>query len=123
MGGPARILLVVDDIPAMGHALQRSLSKSFDKIVLAESAEQAELLLASEQSRPTHLLCDDNLGLDSPRGVELVGRWRRAHSGIESAALITGNDEVEPSPGRGIDRVFRKPLDISELREFFASRR
>lgn len=123
MGGPARVLLVVDDIPAMGRALQRSLSKSFDKIVLAESAEQAERLLTSEENRPTHLLCDDNLGLDSPRGVELVGAWRRAHPGIQSAALITGNDDVEPPPGRGIDRVFRKPLDISELREFFASRR
>lgn len=119
MGGNERILMVVDDIPAMGRAIQRGLQKVFDRVVVAENAEQAELLLANPEAPPTHVLCDDNLGLGLPRGMDLLAKWRRQHPGIQQAAILTGNDDSEAPAGQEIDRVFRKPIEMAELRKFF----
>lgn len=119
MGGNERILMVVDDIPAMGRAVQRGLQRVFDRVVIAESAEQAERLLAEPETRATHVLCDDNLGLGSPKGMQLLAKWRQQHPSIRLAAILTGSDDSEASPDDGIDRVFRKPIEMAELRKFF----
>jgi len=123
MGGSERILLVVDDIPAMGRAVQRGLQRVFDRVLVAENVDQAEKLLADPATRPTHVLCDDNLGLGSPKGMTLLVKWRLQHPGIELAAILTGSEDGEASPELGIDRIFRKPIEMAELRKFFTQPR
>lgn len=119
MGGNERILMVVDDVPAMGRAVQRGLQRVFDRVLIAENAEQAEKFLADPETRPTHVLCDDNLGLGCPKGMTLLIKWRQQHPCIKRAAILTGNEDSDDPPDSGIDRVFRKPIEMAELRKFF----
>lgn len=116
-----RVLLIVDDCEEIGRGLRRFLKHHFDAVHVATSPEQAEHYLEQPDTSPTHLLCDYYLGDDLPGGIELVRRWRERHDSIVSAALFSGSELADLPTGNGVDRVFRKPLDIEGLERFFAA--
>ena len=113
-------LLIVDDEPRICKHLARLLEKSFYSVHTAVSQSEAELILGEE--RVTHLICDYNLGDDSPSGTELISEWRGRFPSIDLAVLFTASAEFQIKMLPGIDRVFFKPRDIPELIAMFSGR-
>jgi len=115
-----RVLLIVDDCEEICRGLRRCLKHHFDEIHTALTPEQAETCLALPEHAPTHLLCDYYLGERYPGGSELVRTWRKRYPSIIAAAIFSGSELRELPAGDGVDRVFRKPLEIDAIEAFFA---
>ena len=113
-------LLVVDDEPRICKHLARLLERSFYSVHTATSQREAERILGEE--RVTHLICDYNLGDDSPSGAELISEWRGRFPSIGLAVLFTASAESQISILPGVDRVFFKPGDLPELIATFSVR-
>jgi ActR/RegA family two-component response regulator len=114
-----RILLIVDDIPAVARSLSRFFRRDFDQVLMAHTVEQAERLLGDSEAMPTHLVCDHYLGDDGQLGARLVPGWRRAHPHLRVAVLLTGSELGDLLVrDQGVDAVFRKPVDVDVLRKF-----
>ncbi|MBI5534692.1 MAG: hypothetical protein HY898_18345 [Deltaproteobacteria bacterium] len=113
-----RVLLIVDDIPEVARALKRFLTKSFDLVLVAHSAEEAERLLGDPGNPPTHLVCDHFLGKGKRLGAELIPEWRLRYAHLLVAVLLTGSEMAKLMSVAGIDKVFGKPLDPRELSQF-----
>lgn len=114
-----RVLLIVDDCPEIGRGLRRCLKRGFDTVHVATNASEAESLLDDSRRCPIYVLCDHYLGENSPGGVDLVGSWRRRFPNIVSAAVFSGSDLHDIPAAGGIDRIFRKPLDVDAIETFF----
>jgi DNA-binding response OmpR family regulator len=110
-----RILLIVDDIPEVARALRRFMTKSFDLVLVAHSAEEAESMLCDPDNPPTHLVCDHYLGKGMRVGADLIPQWRRTHAQLVAAVLLTGSEVENLTAIEGIDRIYGKPLDPREL--------
>jgi CheY-like chemotaxis protein len=108
-----KILMVVDDTPAIGRALSRVLNRYFDEVHILTSAAEATALLG--QKVVTHVICDHCLGEGDPLGLDLVPRWRREHPLIERAIILTGLDERTLIAGPEIDAVVSKLTGSEEL--------
>jgi CheY-like chemotaxis protein len=113
-------LLVVDDEPRICKHIARMLEKSFDSVHTATSQREAEQVLG--EARVTHLICDYNLGDDSPSGTELISEWRGRFPSIGLAVLFTASAESQISILPGVDKVFFKPTDIPEMIAMFSGR-
>ncbi len=113
-------LLVVDDEPRICKHIARLLEKSFDSVRTATSQSEAEQVLG--EARVTHLICDYNLGDDSPLGTELISEWRGRFPSIGLAVLFTASAGFHISTLPGVDRVFFKPGDIPEMIAMFSGR-
>lgn len=106
-------MLVVDDRPEILRALSRFLGRVITTVLVAGTAEEAEVLLAKHQ--PALLLCDYWLGPECPPGTVLIERWRASYPCIVRAGLMTGTKATAILPTPGVDRVFQKPLKMPEL--------
>lgn len=109
-------LLIVQRNPLAARSLRRYLRPYFCGVEIAVTREEAERFL-QEDSRFTHLLCGDDLGSSEPRGLELIVSWRRSHPRIKRAVLATAT-EVKWRIPVGVDAVFEKPAEPSQLLEF-----
>ena len=112
------ILLIVDDAEDMARTLRRCLAPRFEQTHTAASSREAEEVCAKAQPPVTHLVCDQTLGDDSLPGTSLVPRLRAVCSSLKVAALVTGLEPKAIPQVAGIDRVFRKPVDIGVLADF-----
>ena len=113
-------LLVVDDEPRICKHIARMLEKSFDSVHTATSQSEAEQVLGEE--RVTHLICDYNLGDDSPLGTELISEWRGRFPSIGLAVLFTASAVFQVKILPGVDKVFFKTRDIPEMIALFSGR-
>jgi DNA-binding NtrC family response regulator len=109
----SRVLLVVDDEPAIVSLLRRSLGYDFDRIHVAGRASDAESILA--EHTVTHLVCDLYLGNDEPLGDELIRRWKRRWPTIRYAALFTGSTYEKGLTYEKVDNIFMKPRGYDDL--------
>jgi DNA-binding NarL/FixJ family response regulator len=114
-----RVLLIVDDCEEISRGLRRCLKHDFDTVLTAATVADAERHLAAADA-PTHLLCDFFLGEGAPAGIDLVRRWRAAFPRIVVAAVFSGAELADMVPLAGVDRIFKKPLDIEAIEAFFA---
>jgi CheY-like chemotaxis protein len=108
-------LLIVQRNQLAARSLRRYLGPYFHDVSVASSREDAERLL-QENAQFTHLLCGDDLGTSEPRGCELIAAWRRAHPEICRAVLATATEMKKETPS-GVDAVFEKPAEPSQLLE------
>jgi len=113
-----RILLIVDDMPAICQTLCRYMRPAFDEVMVACTPGQAEDLLDDPKAPPTHLLIDQFLGADGTLGADLVEVWRRRYPHLRVAVVLTGDDSITVCSGCGVDLIVRKPPDIRALREY-----
>ncbi len=112
-----KTLLVVDDEAQVRRSLSRILSSMFDDILTAETAAEAEELL--DEHTITHLISDHMLKKNGkgPYGAELVPKWRREHSSICRALLITGSDIKMIHAPPEVDKVLSKSVSLEEILE------
>ncbi len=115
-----RTLLVVDDEPRICKLVARLLEKSFDSVHTATSQSEAERILGEE--RVTHLICDYNLGDNTPLGTELISEWRGRFPSIVLAVLFTASAAFQVKILPGVDKVFFKTRDIPEMIALFSER-
>ena len=113
-------LLVFDDDRLTLRSIARVIHGTFDEILTAQTAAQAEELLGSHQV--THLLCDRNLA-EQMRGEQFIAKWREQWPSIRYAALMSGEDASHLLDQPTIDMVFPKPFEPSEVREALAAAR
>lgn len=122
-GTRARVarILVVDDEPALGAALRRSL-RDYD-VVVTVSGQEALARLATDE-RFDFILCD--LMMPSMGGDELYLQIRRvAPEQAQRMIFITGGATTESARKFLEDvpnQVIYKPYDVTELREMIRKR-
>ena len=109
----SRVLLIVDDEPAIASLLRRSLGDDFDRIHVAARASDAESILAAHAV--THVVCDLYLGDDGPLGDELIRRWKHRWPTIRYAALFTGSTFEKNHSYEKVDNIFMKPRGYDDL--------
>jgi|GEM_PF-1975855 len=109
-------LLIVQRNPLAARSLRRYLRPYFRGVEVAVTRQEAEQFL-QEDSRFTHLLCGDDLGSSEPRGLDLIVSWRRSHPEIKRAVLATASEMKWGVPA-GVDAVFEKPAEPSQLLKF-----
>lgn len=128
-----RIILIVDDDPSIRKILTKKLRSRFDEILTASTAKEAARLLF--ENRITHLLCDCNLGPDSPASYKLIPAWRKAHPSISRAVIFSGSclsdkripDEVDSVVAKGeefeklLSALLSSPTDEPGVREVAVS--
>ena len=107
------ILLVFDDDRLNLRSIGRVLSGIFDRLLLAQTARQAEELLSTHPI--THLLCDRCVA-EHLNGEEFIRQWRQRWPSIQYAALMTGGEVGLPVEFSMVDAVFRKPFEPTKLR-------
>ncbi len=104
----SRILLLVDDEPAITEIIGVAVKRHFDAVYSATSGKGATEIL--DRHLVTHLVADYVLGLDEPNGATLIAAWRKVYPSIRFAAILTGRFSVDQLIGRpGIDAAFAKP--------------
>jgi CheY-like chemotaxis protein len=114
----ARVLLIVDDWPAVGRGLRRLFKKRFTDVLVATTPAEAEAHLGRPQAPPTHLLCDYFLGEGLPLGVDLVARWRREYPQLTTVGILSGSEIARMELPPGVDALFEKPVDAAVLMRF-----
>jgi CheY-like chemotaxis protein len=118
MPGP---LLIVDDNEFVRSALQRFFKFHFAPVLVASTADEAEALMRAE--RPTHVLCDFNLGPNQPTGAMLIERWRREQRQLVCVVLVSGESPRDIGDVPGADAVFTKPPNLPDLLGYLLGRR
>ncbi|HUT78612.1 MAG TPA: response regulator [Polyangia bacterium] len=106
-------LLVVDDESAVCRALRRMLRGRIERIMTAETPEDAETVLAS--TVVTHLICDHYLGPGQPLGMDLAAKWRVRYPNLKRVVVLTGKDVDGIEPASGIDHVLPKTTEPDRL--------
>ena len=111
----AGLVLLVDDEPLLLRSLRRILEPAGHRTLLAETAEEAEGLLA--EAEPDVVLLDLMLGRSS--GLELLDRLKREHPEVE-VLMMTGHASIESAVGcirRGAFDYLAKPFeDVHRIR-------
>ena len=110
-----KVLLVVDDEPAMRKVLERLLGRAFGQVLTAADPAEADDLLAANEV--THLVTDCNLGPGLPLGVDLVPAWRERCPSIERAVVFSGTDLSAKELPDAIDAVLHLSADFEDLLE------
>lgn len=113
----SQLLLIVDDREEVLRALGRLLELSFQRVVLARAADEAERLLAAEQ--PVFLLCDYWLGEGQPPSTTFLPRWRREHPCLRRVVLMTGTHSASVPACDAVDQIFPKPLRVAGVVDYF----
>jgi DNA-binding NtrC family response regulator len=109
----ASTLLIVDDESAVCRALRRMLNHKVDRIMTAETPEDAETVLAS--TIVTHLICDHYLGPGQPLGMDLAATWRTRYPALRQIVVLTGKDVDGIEAASGIDHVLPKTTEPARL--------
>lgn len=110
---PQTTLLVVDDESAVCRALRRMLGGRVERIVTAETPQDAEAVLSS--TAVTHLVCDHFLGPGQPLGTDLALQWRERYPSLVQVVILTGKDTAGIAAGGGIDHVLPKTTEPDRL--------
>lgn len=108
-----KVLLVVDDEPAMRRVLERLLGGSFDEVLTAADPAEAEIALGLNPV--THLVTDCNLGPNLPRGIDLVPSWRERCPTIERAVVFSGSDLSATTAPAAVDAVLHLSAEFDDL--------
>lgn len=107
-------LLIVQRNELFARALARYLSAQYVRVLVANTAADAEALVRTASGR-MHVVCGYALGPGEPDGISCLARWRTEFPSVVSrAVLATGADELPPLPA-AIDGVFRKANEPWEL--------
>ncbi len=80
---------------------------------MATSPEKAEQILCNH--RITHLDCDNDLGMNSPKGSELIPKWRDSFSEIQWAVLVSGHSFEGIHSPEGIDLQLSKTASLQDI--------
>lgn len=102
-----RVLLLVDDEPAITELIAVALKRAFDHIYLATSREAADQIL--REHPVSHVLTDCYLGPDDADAATRIAAWRSAYPTIRCAAVLTGRTSPELHRSPAIDAIFMKP--------------
>ncbi len=105
--------LVVDDEELICRGILRAFKGRFHRVFTATGPDDAEEIL--KRCDIAVLVCDYYLGESSPRGTELLEKWRRAYPSIERAILYTGTDPVLIRPSEWVDSTLSKAIPPKEL--------
>jgi two-component system C4-dicarboxylate transport response regulator DctD len=114
-------VLLVEDIPAVLHSIERALRASGHECVCARSAEEALSQLAAGTVAPLDAIISD-VGLPQMSGVELVSKVREKHPKVP-VVLLSGNArtiENLEQLGAGVS-VLSKPFRPAALVELVES--
>src|SRR5262245_59031588 len=106
-------LLIVDDEPATGRALQGALTlEGFDAILVTDEAEVLDVV---EETEPDAVIVD--LGEPEARGAALCRRLRDASPRLPVLMVGAGDTAVERTGGLavGADDYLAKPFVLVEL--------
>ena len=114
-------ILVVDDFPAVRHALRVFLELEGARVSVAGSAREAVEL--SRTSTFDIVLTD--LSLPDVPGDTVITHFRALSRRRTPVAVLSGADEPELARAAwlGADRVFKKPLEWDELVDYLERRR
>jgi len=115
MEGISGVVLVVDDSAFVLKSVARILSRTFEQVLTAASPDEAEVQLAGQAV--THVVCDQVLGRDLPRGTDLVPEWRTRFPSIRRAIILTGSPLAEVPTVDGVDAILGKPGSANEIFE------
>ncbi|MDJ0762161.1 MAG: hypothetical protein QNJ97_04155 [Myxococcota bacterium] len=110
---PERTLLIVDDDNCVCNAVSRLFVGRFDRILMANTSGEAASVLSAYTI--THLICDYWLGSGEPTGIDLIPKWRKAHTSICRAIVFSGTDLNEIDIPLGVDKILRKPVDLRTI--------
>ena len=116
-----KVLLVVDDEPAMRKVLERLLGKAFDQILTAADPVEADDKIAANPV--THLVTDCNLGPGLPLGIDLVAGWRERCPTIERAVVFSGTDLSDKEVPGEVDAVLHLTANFDDLLDALAVER
>ena len=115
-----RILLVIEDEPAIASLFRRRLGVHFEELHLVRTRSDAEAIL--ERVTVTHVVCDFHLGPQEPPASARIGEWRARWPAIRYTAMLSGSQLVPLSGIPGIDEVFLKPAGFESLVERLSQR-
>ena len=104
----SRIALLVDDEEDIASLFQRILKRTFDQVLVAGPAEQAEAALASKPV--THLVCDAFLGTAEPQGT--AGRPLAPRPPRHPLRSRLHRPRRRAAPGRGRRRLLHQALGV-----------
>ncbi|MCA8019170.1 hybrid sensor histidine kinase/response regulator [Burkholderia metallica] len=113
----AHLVVVIDDESAIRTGMSILLAQWGYRVVAAASASEAIARLASDDVRPTLLICDLHLHSDE-NGIGAIMRLRDEYNTAIPAMLITG-DTTARRPGRskhGGFMLLHKPVPSDKLR-------
>lgn len=117
-----RVLLIVDDTPAIARGWRRMLKSHFDAVHIAITPREADDVLAHTQAPPTHLLCDFYLGLENPPTPELIAGWKTRHASLEKIVLVSGSHLSGMPVPPEVDAMFEKPRDLDRVLLYLAGK-
>lgn len=106
-------LLVIEDEPKVGHAVQEGLQAEGYEVVLAETGEEGFFLASS---RPFDLIVLDVM-LPGRNGLEILAALRKQNSAAQ-VLILTAKDAIEDRVGgldAGADDYLVKPFAFPEL--------
>ena len=117
----AHLVVVIDDESAIRTGMSILLAQWGYRVVATASASEAIARLASDDVRPTLLICDLHLHSDE-NGIGAITRLRDEYNAAIPAMLITG-DTMARRPGRskhGGFTLLHKPVPSDKLRSAMA---
>lgn len=105
-------ILIVDDDKRIRNLLIRCLRDSFSEIFDTESYKDAQRILESNEI--SNVICDFDLGENSPNGFALVKQWRHEFPNIQRAVIFTGHGVSKMNAPHEVDFVADKGLGLKE---------
>src|SRR4051812_25715971 len=113
MSEPRARVLIVDDEPAILHAMQTNLAGHGFEVAVAETGDEALELLG--RWRPDVVLLD--LGLPDMDGIEVIrsARERSEQPPIIVLSVRTAEREKVAALNQGADDYLTKPFGMDEL--------
>lgn len=112
-------VLIVDDEELICRGILRELKGRFHLVFTAAGQGEAEAIL--NRGDITILICDYFLGASSPRGTELLEKWRKSYPSIEKAVLYTATDPASIPPSEGVDATLSKAISPGEIYRILAA--
>ena len=111
-------VLVVDDDPAIRELIARVAAHSGNRVLRAETAEQALDLLTAE---PVDLVLTD-LGMPATGGLRLLAKLSTLPAAPPVVVVTACDDGAALRAARllGARRIIQKPFSLNELREAIA---
>ena len=107
-----QFLLVLDLYPINVEIIRRVFQDFFDSVLSAETVEEAEEILESQNV--SHIVISDHFSKIADT-KDLIAAWRKTFLSIQRVVLFTGNDEiVEDCPE--YDAIIHKPAGPPDLR-------